>query len=212
MKVNICLFDDSIQIIESLTTLFSLVDDFNIVASYSNPKNTLEKIKSSNANMVIMDIDMPGLNGIEAIKEVRKSNKTLPVIMFTVFDDEDKIFDAICAGANGYLLKNTEPPKLIEAVLEVMNGGSPMSPGIARKVLNKFQLINANPDQINYELTIREKEILRYLTNGLSYKMIAAECDISFETVRTHIKNIYSKLHVASMTEAVAKAINERIV
>ncbi len=212
MKVNICLFDDSIQIIESLTTLFNLVEDFTICASYNNAKNTVARITESKANMVVMDIDMPGMNGIDAIKEIRKVNREIPVIMFTVFDDEDKIFDAICAGANGYLLKNTEPSRLIEAVKEVMTGGSPMSPGIARKVINKFQLLNTTQLKTNYELTQREKEILRLLTNGLSYKMIAAECDISFETVRTHIKNIYSKLHVASMTEAVAKAIHERIV
>ena len=212
MKVNICLFDDNAQIIESITTLFSLVDDIKIVASFNNPENAIDKIAKCAANMVIMDIDMPRMNGIEGIKQLRKTYKDLPVIMFTVFEDEDKIFDAICAGANGYLLKNTEPTKLIDAVNEVMIGGSPMSPGIARKVLNKFQQINQTTATIDYELTTREREILRLLTNGLSYKMIAAECSISFETVRTHIKNIYSKLHVASMTEAVAKALNEKIV
>lgn len=212
MKVKICLFDDNTQIIESLTTLFSLVDDIEVVASYNNPENAIEKIAKCEANMVIMDIDMPRMNGIEGIKQLRKARKDLPVIMFTVFEDEDKIFDAICAGANGYMLKNTEPAKLIEAVSEVMTGGSPMSPGIARKVLNKFQIINQTTASTDYELTSREREILRLLTNGLSYKMIASECSISFETVRTHIKNIYSKLHVASMTEAVAKAINEKIV
>lgn len=212
MKINICLFDDSPGIIASLKTLFALVDDFAVVGAYNNAGQVAKRIEDCNANLVIMDIDMPGMNGISAIKEIRKHNKTIPIIMFTVFEDDDKIFEAIYAGANGYLLKNTEPSRLTEAVRDVMLGGSPMSPGIARKVLNQFQHMHTSSATADYELTPREHEVLKQLTNGLSYKMIAAQCDISFETVRTHIKNIYSKLHVASMTEAVAKAIHERIV
>lgn len=212
MKINICLFDDSPKVIESLTTLLGLVDGIEIVGSYTQPNDVYNKVKATQANLIIMDIDMPDTDGISAVKTLRENGVNIPVIMFTVFEDEDKIFEAICAGANGYLLKNTEPTKLIDSIKEVMDGGAPMSPVIARKVLQMF----ANPKQVlsvnNYELTSREKEILKQLTLGLSYKMIAAECEISFETVRTHIKNIYNKLHVASMTEAVAKAINEKIV
>jgi len=155
---------------------------------------------------------MPVKSGIQAIKDIRKSLPTIPIMMFTVFEDDDKIFEAICAGANSYMLKNTEPMKLIDSVNELLNGGAPMSPGIARKVVAGFQRISVKNVDEDYSLTQREQEVLKLLTKGLSYKMIAADCNISFETVRSHIKNIYSKLHVASMTEAVAKAINERIV
>lgn len=212
MEINICLFDDSPKVTESLTTLMSMVNGIQIIDSYSQPNDVVQKVLSTNANLIIMDIDMPEVDGISAVKTLRANKINLPVIMFTVFEDEDKIFEAICAGANGYLLKNTEPSKLIESIKEVMDGGAPMSPIIARKVLQMFAQPKTNISVNSYELTSREKEILKQLTLGLSYKMIAAECEISFETVRTHIKNIYNKLHVASMTEAVAKAINENIV
>lgn len=213
MEIRICLFDDSPKVIESLTTLFELVEGMEIVRAYQRPTDVVQKVNASTANLIVMDIDMPETDGIAAVKTLRANGVNIPVMMFTVFEDEDKIFEAICAGANGYLLKNTEPHKLIDSIKEVMDGGAPMSPVIARKVLQMFAL--HKPTLVtphNYELTPREGEILKQLTLGLSYKMIASECNISFETVRTHIKNIYAKLHVASMTEAVAKAIHEKLV
>ena len=135
--------------------------------------------------------------------------------MQTVFEDDDRVFDSICAGASGYILKNFLNTKLIDALIELQYGGSPMSPSIARKVLQRLQstpLPQKQPDQNEYNLTPREKEVLSEIVNGLSYKMIAAELNISYETVRSHIKKIYEKLHVASLTEAVAKAIHQRIV
>ena len=213
MEIKICIFDDSPRVIESLTTLLKLVDGMEIVKAYALPTDVVSKVTAADANLIIMDIDMPEIDGIVAVKTLRANGIETPVVMFTVFEDEDKIFDAICAGANGYLLKNTAPQKLIDSIREVMFGGAPMSPVIARKVLHMFanqKTAQATPN--NYELTPREKEILKQLTLGLSYKMIAAECQISFETVRTHIKNIYGKLHVVSMTEAVAKAIHEKLV
>lgn len=213
MEIKICIFDDSLRVIESLTTLFKLVDDIDIIKAYTQATDIVSKVNAVAANLIIMDIDMPEGDGISAVKTLRTNGIHTPVIIFTVFEDEDKIFEAICAGANGYLLKNTEPHKLIDSMKEVMLGGAPMSPVIARKVLQMFsnqKTVLATPN--NYELTPREKEILKHLTLGLSYKMIAAECQISFETVRTHIKNIYGKLHVVSMTEAVAKAIHEKLV
>jgi DNA-binding NarL/FixJ family response regulator len=211
MEINICLFEDSAKVTESIVTLVSLVEGINIVDTFANANDVVRKINASKANLVIMDIDMPGTDGISAVKLIRKAGINISIVMFTVFEDDDKIFEAICAGANGYLLKNSEPSKILEAIKEVMDGGAPMNPSIAKKVLQKFASTNKVSSN-DYDLTAREKEILKHLTNGLSYKMIASECHISFETVRTHIKNIYSKLHVASMTEAVAKAINEKIV
>lgn len=211
MKTKVCIFDDNEKILQSFSLMMATSEVIEICGLYNNWNNVVEKINECGAEVVIMDIEIPPLNGIEAVRTIRKVNTEIPIVMFTVFEDSTRIFDSICAGANGYLLKKTEPEKLIQSIEEVKSGGAPMSPSIARKVLEKFQ-DNAQPLPSNYDLTQREKEILKLLTKGLSYKMIAAECNISFETVRTHIKNIYSKLHVASMTEAVAKAINEKIV
>jgi len=212
MKIRLCLFDDSQRILDSLMELFSMVDNFEVCGAYNSAEHAVSHIVNNKADIVLMDIDMPVKSGIQAIKDIRKSLPTIPIMMFTVFEDDDKIFEAICAGANSYMLKNTEPMKLIDSVNELLNGGAPMSPGIARKVVAGFQRISVKNVDEDYSLTQREQEVLKLLTKGLSYKMIAADCNISFETVRSHIKNIYSKLHVASMTEAVAKAINERIV
>lgn len=212
MEIKICLFDDSPKVIEAVTLLMNMVDGMRVVSSYHNPENVVERVLESKADLVIMDIDMPRINGISAIRSLRDKKIQIPVLMFTVLEDDDHIFDAICAGANGYLLKNIEPMKMVDAIRETLNGGAPMSPGIARKVLQKFAAQNQSDTRMDYQLTSREQEILRLLTQGKSYKMIADDCSISFETVRTHIKNIYAKLHVASMTEAVAKALNEKLV
>ena len=210
MSLRICIFDDSHSILQAFKLMTDDDANMEVVGSFLNTQHLLKNIEKNNPDVVIMDIDVS--NGIEAVKEIRKIYRELPILMFTVFDDDDNVFNAICAGANGYLLKSTDPQTILQSIEQVQSGGAPMSPGVARRIVQKFQLLTQLPVAANYELTTREKEILKCLTNGLSYKMVAAECNISFETVRTHIKNIYSKLHVASMTEAVAKAINERIV
>jgi DNA-binding NarL/FixJ family response regulator len=212
MKTRVCIFDDNTKILESFAIMMDVSEQIELVGSFADCSDVVRKVKDCQAEVVIMDIEIPPSTGIEAVKALRNVDQNIPVVMFTIFEDNDRIFDSICAGANGYLLKKTDPEKLIGFIEEVKHGGSPMSPSIARKVLDKFQRISQPSPNENYALTQREKEILKLLTRGLSYKMIAAECSISFETVRTHIKNIYAKLHVASMTEAVAKAIHERIV
>ncbi len=157
-----------------------------------------------------MDIDMPGMNGIEGVKLIRKNCPSVQILMFTVFDDEEKVFAAIKSGAAGYILKNAEPGQLVQAIVEVYNGGAPMTPGIARKVLQQFQTFLPQ-EKTDYNLSNREKEVLALLVSGFSYKMISAKLDITYDTVRAHMKKIYEKLHVASMTEAVAKAINQNL-
>ena len=162
-----------------------------------------------------MDIEMPGMSGIEAVLQLKKELPHVQILMQTVFEDDERVFDSICAGASGYILKNFLNTRLIEAIKELQFGGSPMSPSVARKVLNKMQSVSGmiKPGEVpDYHLTSREKEVLSCLVNGLSYKMIAAELHISYETVRSHVKKIYEKLHVASLTEMVAKAINQKIV
>ena len=151
---------------------------------------------------------MPGYDGIKGVKIIKEARPETSIIMYTVFEDDEKLFQCLCAGANGYLLKKTPPAKLIDAIQEVLEGGAPMSPTIARKVLNSFQQ-NKNND---YQLTPREQDVLQLLNKGYSTKMIAAELHIAFDTANSHLKNIYHKLHVNCGKEAIAKAIREHIV
>jgi DNA-binding NarL/FixJ family response regulator len=195
--------------------LLSTEADFEVVGSYSHVLDCVDDVRESNPDVILMDIEMPGMTGIEAVKFLTKEFPHVQILMQTVFEDDDRVFDSICAGASGYILKNHLNTKLVEAIKELQFGGSPMSPSIARKVLGKLQQIpqhvkpEAAPD---YQLSPREKEVLSCIVNGLAYKMIADQLGISYETVRSHVKKIYEKLHVASLTEAVAKAINQRIV
>ena len=214
MAVRVTLFDDNKKVLDSLSVLVDGSSGFILAGAYADCQNLEHKIKTSKPDVILMDIQMPGIDGISAVKELKKFAPGINVLMQTAFEDEDKIFDAICAGASGYILKNTTPSRIMECVMEVYQGGSPMSPSVARKVLKLLQSGNMNTNAVeenNYNLTVREKQILGCLVNGMSYKMIGDNCNITYETVRSHMKNIYEKLHVASMTEAVAKAINQRL-
>jgi DNA-binding NarL/FixJ family response regulator len=215
MALRITIFDDNKNIRESITLLLKTVHEFEVVGSYSHVLDCLDDVRESKPDVVLMDIEMPGMTGIDAVRFIKKEFPQVQVLMQTVFEDDDRVFDSICAGASGYILKNHLNTKLIEAINEMQFGGSPMSPSIARKVLNKLQQIpqHVKPEQApDYQLTPREKEVLACIVNGLAYKMIADQLNIGYETVRSHVKKIYEKLHVASLTEAVAKAINQRIV
>ncbi len=161
-------------------------------------------------HVVLMDIQMPGINGIEGVKVITSHFPEIKIIMQTVVEDDDKIFASICNGASGYLLKNTTPSKLLQAIVEVHEGGAPMTPLIAQKVLDKFRRQSPASSKELSTLSAREKEILECLVEGMSYKMIAASCKISIDTVRFHIRHIYEKLHVSSKSEAVSKAIRGR--
>jgi DNA-binding NarL/FixJ family response regulator len=215
MPIRITIFDDNKNIRESLSLLLQTVDDFEVAGSFSHVLDCIDDIRQSRPDVVLMDIEMPAMSGIEAVQLLKKEFPQIQVLMQTVFEDDDRVFDSICAGASGYILKNQLNTKLIDAIRELQFGGSPMSPSIARKVLNKMQSVSsllkpeAAPD---YHLTGREKEVLGCLVNGLSYKMIASNLNISYETVRSHVKKIYEKLHVASLTEVVAKAIHQKLV
>jgi DNA-binding NarL/FixJ family response regulator len=158
-----------------------------------------------------MDIDMPSVNGVEAVKKIRKISKTLPVIMLTVFDDNENIFNAICAGASGYILKRYATEEIPAAIRNVLTGGAPMTGSVAKKVLQMVPQAKTD-DEEKYDLSKRETEILQFLVNGYSYKMIAGNLKVSIDTVRFHIKKIYDKLHVHSATEAVSKAIKDKLV
>lgn len=209
--INIILFDDNDSLRDSVSMLLKDTPDFTLKGSYAHCLDVIKNIKETQPDVVLMDIDMPDMNGIEGVRLIRKNFPAVQILMLTVFEDEEKVFAAIKAGAGGYILKNAEPVKLLNAITEVYNGGAPMTPIIARKVLQQFQHLQPEEIKEDYHLSGREKEVLSFLVAGLSYKMIADKMHITYDTVRAHMKKIYEKLHVASMTEAVAKAINTRI-
>jgi DNA-binding NarL/FixJ family response regulator len=215
MSLRIAIFDDNKNIRESITMLLKTVKEFEVVGSFSHVLDCMDDTRECHPDVILMDIEMPGMTGIEAVLKLKKEFPHIQILMQTVFEDDERVFDSICAGASGYILKNHLNVKLVEAIREMQFGGSPMSPSIARKVLNKMQSVQQHikPEQApEYNLTPREKEVLACIVEGLSYKMIADKLFISYETVRSHVKKIYEKLHVASLTEVVAKAINQRIV
>jgi DNA-binding NarL/FixJ family response regulator len=209
MPIRVLLFDDNEERRRSLRYLMSMHPDVDLVADFPDCSTLSDALDEHLPDVVLMDIQMPGINGIEATKAIKERFPTMPVLMQTVFENEDLIFQAIKAGASGYLLKNERPDRIIEAIRELHHGGAPMSAIIAARVIQFFQH-SVQPN--NYDLTDREKEILKGLADGLSYKLIAGQLDISPHTVNSHIRNIYEKLHVHSLGEAIAKAIRERII
>jgi DNA-binding NarL/FixJ family response regulator len=182
------------------------------VGSFPNCLNLERDIIESNPDVVLMDIDLPGINGIEAVKILRERYPNLKILMQTIFEDNDKIFQSILAGASGYLLKNTSPERILDFIKETYEGGGPMSPSVATKVLKMIAGHSHSETKHSFNLTDREKEILSCLVKGMSYKLIGQACFISVDTVRGHIRSIYEKLHVHSKGEAVAKALKNRIV
>lgn len=210
MATPILIFEDNANLRESLISLLELTQQYEVLSAKPDCSEVKELVSGIKPKVVLMDIDMPGINGIQAVKLIRQIDKDVQIIMLTVFDDNTHVFDALSAGANGYLLKKYISEKLIHAIQEVLDGGAPMSPSIARMIIGNMHKAAAVND--NYQLTGREKEILTSLSKGNSFKMIASDCNISIDTVRTHIKHIYDKLHVHTQVEAVTKAISEKLV
>ncbi len=213
--VRVAIFDDNKHILESFAALMKLAKQVTLTGTFQNCNNLEEKIVKANPDVVVMDIDMPGISGIEATRQIKQKFPDVQIMIQTVFDDDSKIFQALCAGASGYVLKGSVSTKMEETILEVHAGGSPITPLVARKVINMF--MNTVPNAMQqtenkYELTNKETEVLTLLVDGQSYKMIAGNLDVSFGTIHSHIKSIYKKLHVASMTEAVSKALKENLV
>ena len=216
MAIRVSIFDDNKKLLDSLSVLIDGSPGFQIGGTFLDCTDLESKIEKSQPDVILMDIEMPGINGIEAVKIVKQLFPRINVLMQTAFESDENVFEAICAGASGYILKNTPPARILEFIVDVYQGGSPMSPSVARRVLGFLQkekdVEKKAAIAIDYNLTAREKEVLGCLVNGMSYKMIADNCNITYETVRSHMKNIYEKLHVASMTEAVAIAINQKLV
>jgi len=207
--IKVLLYEDNAQLREGLTMLISGSDGFEVLASFKNCNNVVDEVEAYKPDVILMDIDMPGINGIEGLKRVREHNTQVKVLMLTVFDDNRNVFQAISNGANGYILKKTPPGKLLEYISEAQSGGAPMTASIATQVLKMFSSMN-NEKGEDYNLSDREKQVLQLLVEGYSYKMISSDLHITIETVRTHIKRIYEKLHVHSAQEAINKIFPDR--
>lgn len=214
-KYRVVLFEDNPHFVMASKALLQ-ESIFQLVGSFPDCSGLSAILDNLKPDIIIMDIDLPGKNGIEAVQEIRASGFLTPILMQTIFDEEEKIFNSLLAGANGYILKTDVSEKLIEALNDVLKGGTPLSSSVATKVVKLFHYLSLEKQQEStvedYKLTAREKEVLGHLSNGYSYKMIADMAFISYGTVHSHIKNIYKKLHVASMTEAVSKAIKEKLI
>ena len=212
MDIRVVIFEDNSLLRDSMYQLINGSSGLTCAGAFSNCEDIVFNIKKTDPHVVLMDIQMPGKDGIEGVKIIKKHFPDIKIIMQTVVEDGEKIFASICSGASGYLLKNTTPARLLQAIVEANEGGAPMTPAVARKVLEKFRRQSpASSGELN-DLSIREKEILEYLVEGMSYKMIASSCKISIDTVRFHVGNIYEKLHVSSKSEAVAKALRRDMI
>jgi len=213
MAIKVSIYEDNASLLESLSYLIRGAGNFELCNASSNAANIIDDCNLLCPDIILMDIDMPEISGIEATQLVKNCFPEVNIMMFTVFEDKDKIFDALCAGATGYLLKKTPSAQIIEAIEELYRGGSPISSGIARKVLEYFSKpLSGHEKKELYQLSQRELDILKHLVKGDSYKMVADTCSISIGTVYSHINSLYKKMHVNSKSEAVVKAIKEKLV
>jgi DNA-binding NarL/FixJ family response regulator len=212
MEIKVAVFEDNKMLRESLQQLINNAEGMSCTGAFPDANKLLHHMHLSNPDVVMMDINMPGVSGIEAVQLIKEKFPQVHILMQTVFDDNDKIFAAICAGASGYMLKKTSPQKMIEAIQETYLGGAPMTASVAVKVLQMFRLQSPGGNTEFIDLSEREKEILALLVKAKSYKAVASECFISIDTVSTHVRHIYEKLHVHSKSEAVAKAITQKLV
>jgi len=210
--IKVLIYEDITELRDGLTMLINGSDGFEVVGAYRNCDNVMGEVNAFRPDVILMDIDMPGTTGLEGLHKVREVNQEVKILMLTVFDDNDHVFQAISNGANGYLLKKTPPARLLEYITEAHTGGAPMTSSIATQVLKMFSGMHGNKKDEDFNLTERERQVLQLLVDGYSYKMIAAEKFIAIDTVRSHIKKIYEKLQVNSKSEAVAKAYKNKIV
>ena len=211
--IRVIIFEDYADMRQALASLVENSMDHNLIGAFADANNVLAVVKKHKPDVVLMDLQMPGISGIEATRLIKNQYPNIQILIQTIFDDNERVFAALCMGASGYILKSTPANKILEAITETFNGGSPMSPSIARKVLTMLTE-NQNTHSANQDyqaLSPREKEVLACLTKGMSYKMIADTCGISYGTVNSHLKKIYEKLHVHSATEAVQKALLQKI-
>jgi DNA-binding NarL/FixJ family response regulator len=211
MTITVGIVEDDLSIRESVASLIDSANGFSCKQSFESVESAIENLTDPPPDVLLMDINLGGMSGIDGVRRLKSVFPQMNILMLTVFEDNDRIFRSLCAGASGYLLKRTPPPKILEAITEVRQGGAPMTPSVAKKVLTLFTSV-APPALPDVHLTERETEILQHLVSGSSYKKIGKDLFISFDTVNSHIKNIYDKLRVHSKSEAVAKALKHRLV
>jgi DNA-binding NarL/FixJ family response regulator len=210
-EIEVVIIEDEREVRDGLAMLINGTQGFACIGKYRSVEDALYHLKNQKPDVVLTDIGLPGMDGIEGIRVLREKLPDTPFIALTVYDDNERIFAALCAGACGYLLKNTQPSRLLDALRETVAGGAPMSPEVARQVITLFRDF-APPPNATYHLTPQEKELLKLLVEGHSYKTAAYTLGISYHTVSFHLRNVYEKLQVHSMSEAVAKALREKLV
>jgi len=215
MDIRVAIFEDNQLFREAMQAILNGTQGYTCCGAFGDSHQLLARVERSRPDVILMDIEMPGITGIDATREVRSRFPEVKILIQTVFNDSEKIFQALCAGASGYILKSEQPGKYLEAISEVYNGGAPVSMAIASKVLGFFankNVILVSPTNEDFQLTPREKELLSLMIEGHDYKNIAEKTYISYDTVRTHVRHIYKKLHVACRNEAIMKAVQQGLV
>jgi DNA-binding NarL/FixJ family response regulator len=207
----VAIIEDQREVREGLAILINGTPGFRCTGSFRTMEDALRTLGGQLPDVILTDIGLPGMSGTEGIRILKERFPAIPIIALTIYDHEGRIFDALCAGASGYLLKNTPPARLLECLKEVITGGAPMSPEVARRVVELLREFRP-PDRADHNLTKQETELLKLLLEGHNYKTAASELSISINTVKFHLKNIYEKLQVHSKSEAVAKALRDRII
>jgi DNA-binding NarL/FixJ family response regulator len=209
--IRTAIVEDMRDIREGLSTLVNFTAGFTCTGSYRSMEEAIPRISSNVPDVLLSDIGLPGMDGIEGIRILKDKFPAMTVLMLTVYDDDERIFDALCAGASGYLLKRTAPAKLLENIREAVSGGAPMSPEVATRVIRLFREVRP-PEKVDYDLTPHETRLLKLLVEGHNYTTAAAELGVSYNTIKFHMRHIYEKLQVHSKSEAVAKALQNRLV
>ncbi len=209
--IKVAIIEDRREIREGLGTLINFTDGFECIGKYGSMEEAIASIRHRMPDIVLCDIGLPGMDGIEGIGILKEKYPDMTILMLSVYEDNERIFEALCAGAVGYLLKKTPPAKILESLREAMSGGAPMSPEVARKVITIFKNFRP-PEQVDYNLSPHEVRLLKLLVEGHSYKTAALELRVSVNTISFHLKNIYEKLQVHSKSEAVAKALQHRLI
>jgi DNA-binding NarL/FixJ family response regulator len=209
--IKVAIIEDLRDIREGLATMINFTEGFECVGKYGSMEEAVPSIRHRLPDVILSDIGLPGMNGIDGVRILKETYPDLTILMLSIYTDNERIFDALCAGACGYLLKKTPPARIIESLREAVSGGSPMSPEIARKVVALFRDFRP-PERVDYDLTPHEERILRLLVEGHSKKTAAAALGVSYHTISFHVRSIYEKLQVHSKSEAVAKALRQRLI
>jgi DNA-binding NarL/FixJ family response regulator len=209
--IKILIVEDQRDLREGLQTLINFTPGFQCRGAFRTMEEALARVRSERPDVVLTDIGLPGIDGIEGIRRLKQMDPELLILVLTVYDDNERIFDALCAGACGYLLKQTEPSELLKSLREAATGGAPMSPEVAARVIRLFREVRP-PERVDYDLTPHELRLLRLLVDGHNYVTAAEELKISYNTIKFHVRNIYDKLQVHSKSEAVAIAMRDRLV